>query len=306
MTTNTTFDLSIIIVSYNTRDITKKCLDTIQASLRNAQFQTEIIVFDNASTDGSVEMLQSQEKILNVPSHLSFSLLKSTKNLGFGVGNNRAIEKAKGKVLLLLNTDIEVIDTAIPKLYEFFTNRDNPYNVVGSKLLEKNLHAQPSCGPAYTLWNIFLFLFLQGDRLHITRYSPKTIKTVDWVSGSCFLMKKSDFDKLHGFDEQIFMYMEEVDLFHRAKQKGMTIGFYPNALFIHLGSSSSRQKSQPILQVYNGYLYFYKKHFTLRDMHFLKVLLQLKAYTAFVLGKCIGNAYLITTYGEALKITKSY
>ena len=65
-------DLSIVIVSYNTRDITKKCLDTIQASLRNAQFQTEIIVFDNASTDGSVEMLQSQEKILNVPSHLSF------------------------------------------------------------------------------------------------------------------------------------------------------------------------------------------------------------------------------------------
>lgn len=299
-------DLSIIIVSYNTRDITKKCLDTIQASLRKAQFSTEIIVFDNASTDGSVAMLKSQKQFLSIPSHLFFTLIESNENLGFGVGNNRAIEKAHGKVLLLLNTDIEVIDNAIPQLYEYFTSKKNPFTILGAKLLEKNLHAQPSCGPAYNLWNIFLFLFLQGDRFHITRYSPKTIQEVDWVSGSCFMMLKSVFDKLGRFDENIFMYMEEIDLFHRAKLQNMTIGFYPYALFIHLGSKSSQKRTQPILQVYKGYLYFYKKHFSEREMHFLKVLLQLKAYSAYALGKCIGNNYLITTYEQALEIIKGY
>lgn len=299
-------DLSIIIISYNTIDITKRCLDSIFESFTGKQdFLVEVIVLDNDSTDGTKEMLQhyNHKKVAQSMLHLHFS----KENLGFSKGNNKAVSYARGDTLLLLNSDTESFEGSIQQLYHYFHSKENPFSIVGAKLIERDRSTpQPSCGPAYTLLTIIMFLFLAGDRLHITRYSPDIVKEVAWVSGACFIMKKEEYLALDGFDEGIFMYMEEIDLMHRARIRGMRVGFYPHSRFIHLGSASSQKRTEPIIQVYRGYLYFYKKHHSQIQLVLLKSLLQLKALVALAIGKITGNDYLKNTYEKALAITQDY
>ena len=163
---------------------------------------------------------------------------------------------------------------------------------------------QASSAPFYTLPVVFAALFLKGDHWGASRSSPdKTIKT-DWVSGACIMTKKEYFDKIHGFDEGIFMYMDEVDLLYRAQKAGFNTYFYPHAHFIHLGSASSNGKTFPILQVYKGFLYFYKKHYSRTSLILLKIMLQLKALIALMAGYVINSDYLKKTYAEAFKLAR--
>ncbi len=291
-------ELSIIIISYNTKKITENCLKSVFKSLRNSKIKYEIIVVDNASTDGTVKLLTSlQVKDLRV--------VLNKENVGFVKANNQAAKTARGEYLLFLNSDIIVINSAIEKLYNFYKQNEKKINFLGGKLLNKDLTPQPSCGPMYSLPVVFAHLFLKGDYWGLTRYSPDETKEVDWISGACILTKKIFFNQLGGFDEKIFMYMDEVDLFFRAKKNGLRIFFYPKAQFIHLGSASSGSRTYPIIQVYRGLLYFYKKHFNRPISIFsLKFMLKLKARIAILLGKLLGNKYLINTYEEALKMVK--
>ena len=297
-------DLSIIIISYNTREITKKCLETVCTSLSAANFTSEIIILDNNSTDNSVEMLKFFLKKQN--QILKFKLIQSDINLGFAKGNNEAVKHSSGETLLFLNSDIEVLDDAIPKLFQYFKSPENRFQFVGGKLFDKNgTTPQASCGPFFSLPVIFAFLFLRGDYWGFTRWSPNHIREVDWVSGACFIGKKSDYESLEGFDENIFMYMDEIDLFFRAKKRGIRLGFYPEARFIHLGSASSNERTEPILQVYKGYLYFYKKHFSPLKLAVLKSMLQLKAVISLCIGFITNNKYLKKTYEQAWKNCKT-
>lgn len=297
-------DLSIVIISYNTREITRKCIETIMRSLSfDKEITAEIIIFDNTSTDGSVEEIKNEKrKIKN--KNVQLKIIESKENIGFGRGNNEAVKHAEGKCLFFLNSDIEVIEDAIPELYNFVIRKKNPFNFLGGKLLNKDLSPQSSCGPYYSLPVIFGALFLGGDYWGLTRYSPNKTQKADWVSGACFICKKTDFDLLGGFDKKIFMYMEEIDLFYRARKKNMTIGFYPSARFIHLGSASSTKRTQPILHVYNGFLYLYKKHHSRLQLQILKNMLQLKALVALWIGRLTKNKYLTDTYEKAFQITQ--
>lgn len=296
--------LSIIIVSYNTAELTKKCVESVVKSLSKASFESEIIIWDNGSIDNTKQEISDlKQKIKNKKIYLKYFF--NHKNLGFAKGNNKAVEQAQGKYLLFLNTDIEVINDSIQKLYYYFISQKE-FQFVGAKLFEKDgVTPQSSCGPAYNLKNAFISLFLRGDYLKITRYSPNSIKNVDWVSGACFICEKKIFYKLEGFDENIFMYMDEIELFLRAKKKGYKIGFYPFAHFIHIGSASSSSRKNPIIQVYKGYIYLYKKHYGKKDLKILLFMLKLKAKVAYLIGKIFRNEYLKKTYGEALEICKN-
>ena len=110
------------------------------------------------------------------------------------------------------------------------------------------------------------------------------------------------YERLGGFDKDIFMYMEEVDLLYRAKKLGLNTFFYPKSQIIHLGSASSNGKTFPILQVYKGFLFFYKKHYSKFELFILRLILKLKAIIAYLIGKIKGNRYLIETYEEAFKL----
>lgn len=296
--------LSIIIPSFNTAKITQNCLDSIYESMTKTpagcpELDYEIIVVDNASTDGSVTMLREYQK-----THPHLKLIENKTNEGYVKANNEAVKQAQGEYILFLNSDIIVLNEAIPQLLSYYQHHEDTIQFLGGKLLNKNGSPQASAGPFFSLPVIFAFLFLRGDYWGLTRYSPDTVKKVGWVSGACILTKKHYFEALSGFDEGIFMYMDEIDLLYRAHQRHFATYFYPQARFIHLGSASSQGKTFPILQVYKGYLYFYKKHSSPAALFLLKTMLELKALVGFLIGKMVRNDYLITTYEKALKLVQ--
>lgn len=294
---NNEIELSIIILSYNTAELTKQTIESIYRATELSTNRFEIIVLDNASQDNSVSVLRQLSQKNN-----NLHIIEHKENSGFSKGNNIASKQAKGEYLLFLNSDIIVQNRGIDVLLSYLKEHKTEAQFVGGKLLNKDHSDQASCGPFYTLPVVFAALFLRGDYWGLTRYSPNQVKQVDWVSGACILTKKISFEKIGRFDEGIFMYMEEIDLLYRAKKQGMHACFVPKARFIHLGSASSGGKTYPILQVYKGFLYFYKKHYDPSAVALLKGMLQLKARVAILLGTLTGRRYLIETYGKAQKI----
>ena len=291
-------DLSIVIVSYNTKKVTEDCIESINRSLTNTKIKYEIVLVDNDSRDGSAQALQkiAQNKV----NQLSYS--QTGSNLGFGRGNNFGVKKAVGKYILLLNTDTIVLNRAIEKLYNFYVENEKEVHFLGAKLLNLDLTPQPSACRFFTLPVIFATLLLKGDYWGLTRSSPDKFCQVDWISGACIMTTKKHYQRLGGFDKNIFMYMEEVDLLYRAKKLGLNTFFYPASQIIHLGSASSNGKTFPILQVYKGFLFFYKKHYSIFHLFALRLILKFKALIAYLIGKIRGNQYLIKTYEEAFKL----
>ena len=288
--------LSIIVINYNTKEVTNQCLVSILDSLREQDLNFEIILIDNASTDGSLDFFSklSQE----IP---QINYIYNKKNLGFSKANNQGLKLAKGEYILLLNSDTIILNKAINKLLDFYQKNEDRIHFLGPKLLNRDFSPQPSAGYFFNLLVTFAVLFLKGDRIGLTRFSPSKIKKIDWISGACILTKKKILKKISGFDENIFMYMDEVDLLYRAKQKGYSTFLYPEVKIIHYGSASSN-KTYPILQLYNGLIYFYKKHYSPLLLFFLKFMLYFKAIIGILVGRIFKSRYLIETYSQALKI----
>ncbi len=295
-------DLSIIIVSYNTKKLIVGCIESIVKSMVGTKIKYEIIIVDNGSKDGSKEEIERLLRSARNDKKLDQSLIIINKsNLGFGRANNQGVEKANGKTILFLNSDIVVRDRGIEKLYNFFLKQ--PTNtIIGGKLFNLDGTPQSSCGPKYSLLNIFIALFLKGDYLKVTRYSPEVIKKVDWVMGACIMLNKDLFNQVGRFDEGIFMYMEEIDFQYRAKKIDSQIIFYPDAHFTHIGAASSQGRNQPILNVFRGFIYFYKKHGTRIENIILRVILVLKSIIAIGLFLILGKKDDQKLYKEALKI----
>lgn len=296
LVSKSSLELSMLIISYNTKKLLDKCLHSIYQSLVNKSLRFEVIVVDNASTDGSVELVKEL--------YPQVVLIKNSLNVGFGRANNQGIKKAMSKNILFLNSDTEVMDDAIEKLYRYFKTLPQKSGV-GGKLFNPDNTPQPSCGPAYSLWHIFTALFLKGDYLNLTRYSPQRIIKVDWVMGACMVLPREAFREVGGFDEGIFMYMEEIDWQYRAKRQGYQMSFYPDAHFIHTGAGSSQTRTTPILNVFHGFLYYYKKHFPGWRLGVLRVILVLKAVVAIVLFALMHKKEDQKLYFEALKISVS-
>jgi GT2 family glycosyltransferase len=291
-------DLSIVIVSYNTKKITEDCIESINRSLTNTKIKYEIVLIDNDSHDGSAQTFQKIAQ--NKTNRLLY--FQTGSNLGFGRGNNFGVKKANGKHILLLNTDTIILNRAIEKLYYFYVKNEKKVHFLGSKLLNYDLTPQSSACRFFTLPVVFATLLLKGDYLGLTRSSPDKFCQVDWISGACIMTTKKHYQRLGGFDKNIFMYMEEVDLLYRAKKLGLNTFFYPDSQIIHLGSASSNGKTFPILQVYKGFLFFYKKHHTIFHIFALRLILKFKAFIAYFIGKIKGDQYLIQTYEQAFKL----
>ncbi len=286
-------DLSILIVSYNTQNLTLRCLETIFAHPpKNCSY--EVLVLDNNSTDGSPEAIEN--------TYPQVRLFRSKENVGFSKGNNYLARKANGIHVLFLNSDIEILNDALTKMYACYQAHRKEVGFMGGRLLNSTMTPQPSCGHFYTLPVVGAALFLRGDYWGLTRWSSDVFQIVDWVSGACILTTKQAFSALKGFDEHIFMYMEEVDLLFRARRSGVLTALCPDARFIHHGSASSNGRTQPILNVYKGFIYFYKKHYDGFSLFVLKRMLQLKAIVGYGLGVVTQNHYLQQTYGKALRL----
>jgi len=282
--------VSIIILSWNTKELLKNCLESLK------DLKVEIIVVDNDSTDGSPQMVEGEFP--------KVKLIKNQKNLGFGAGNNQGMKMAKGDYFLLLNSDTVVKDKAPLKMVEFLA-KNKEVGAVGCKLLNSDGSPQPSAGPFPNLWVSAVMLFAEHWLGDLVRSSFSKVKEVDWVMGAALMVRREVIKKAGLMDEGIFMYMDEVEWCYRIKKAGFKVMFYPGAEIIHLlGGSSTTGRRDPILNIYRGLLYFYRKHYPSWQLSILKTMLKLKAMMAFFLGKLTGNRYLKQTYAEALKISR--
>lgn len=290
--------LSIVILNYNTKDLTLQCIKSIQDNykkqLESGEF--EIIIVDNNSTDDSVFSIK--KKVLSIE---NIKFLENKENVGFSRGNNIGAKEARGKYLLFLNSDTEVLDNGLLGMIDFLEKNER-IGILGAKLKNIDGSNQPSCGKFYNLVNIALMLF-GGGRLGLLRFSPKKIQNVDWVSGAALMIRSDLFKILCGFDEKLFMYMEDMELCYRVIEKKYIICFYPGLEILHKERGSSN-KEFAIVNIYKGLIYFYKKHKNKLQYILLKILLILKAGIAIFIGLLTNNKNLTNTYKKALQFNK--
>lgn len=252
-------DVSIIIVNWNTREILSDCLRSVYEQTSNIDF--EVIVVDNKSSDGSVNMVKN-----NFPWVL---LLENNINRGFAAANNQGIEISKGRYVLLLNSDTVVLDKAIEKTIAFAEVHPKAA-VVGCKVLNPDRSLQSSCFmlPSIlnlTLWVTYLYkLFPKSSffgRERMNWWDRDSVMDVDVITGCFMLVRREAIEQVGTMDEQFFMYFEETDWCYRFKQAGWMNVFMPEAEIIHLGGASSRQvRIKTVNQWRKSMLLFYKKH----------------------------------------------
>lgn len=281
--------LSIVVLSFNTKKLTLDCIHSIlniyKKDIDNGEI--EIIVSDNNSQDGTVESLKKEKKV---------KIVENDKNYGFSKGNNIGARKAFGKYLLFLNSDTLIKDAGFLGMIKFMEQNEK-VGILGAKLTNPNKTVQKSCGNFYTFFNLLFTLF--GKDV-LVRKSPDKIQRVDWVSGASLMIRKDLFNVLKGFDEDFFMYIEDMELCLRTKKLGYQTYFYPNVGLIHreLGSGN---RSFAILSIYKGILLLYKKHFGWQ-YPFARFILFIKASLSLAIGVFTNNNYLKKTYFEALRI----
>ncbi len=249
-------DLSILIVSWNTRDLLAQCLASVYACPPAGEF--EIIVVDNASADGSADMIRERFPLVR--------LLALERNAGFAGGNNLAINISRGHYLLFLNPDTVVVPGAIETLLNFM-DKTPATGAAGSMLLNPDGTLQPSCYPAPTLgrelWRLFHFdIFYPLALYPMNRWPTDLPRTVDTVQGASFIVRREVIDKVGAFDESFFMYSEEVDWCLRIRRAGWQIYWVPGSRVIHYGGQSTRQVAPAMfLQLYRAKVQYFRKHY---------------------------------------------
>lgn len=253
-------DLSIIIVNYNVKEFLKNLLYSIKKAAQN--FSTEIIVVDNASDDGSVEMIK--EKFPEV------ILIENKSNVGFGKANNQGLKIAKGRFILLINPDTLVAEDTFQKMIEFFDSHLD-VGMAGCKILNPDGTLQLACrrsfpGPwtAFTKVTGLSSLFPKSKlfaRYNLTYLDENQTYEVDAISGSFMMLRKEVYDKVGGFDEQFFMYGEDLDLCYRIQKAGYKIFYVHTTQIIHYKGESTKRSSLDETKIfYQAMHLFVKKH----------------------------------------------
>lgn len=285
--------LSIVVLSYNTKLLTVRCIRSVASVYNNLiGKELEIILTDNGSTDGTIDTVKNLK--------LGIRIVENKENLGFSKGNNKGAKVSSGKYLLFLNSDTEIKDEGFFKMADFLDN-NSQVGIVGGRLLNSDGTVQKSAGSFYNLINL-LFVLLGGERVGMVRESPNKAAKVDWVSGASMMVRKNIFEKLKGFDENFFMYIEDMELCYRFKKIGYQTYFFENIKLFHreLGSSN---RGFAINQIYKGLLYFYKKHKPYWQYLTVKTVLIGKALIALLIGNLTNNTYLKNTYKQALRFS---
>lgn len=280
---------SIIVLTYNSAAHIEKLVKSIYKYNINGNFETVIV--DNASQDDTVG------KILQLKSY-DLKLIQNKENVGFSKGINIGAKEASGKYLLFINPDTQWNDGSINNLISVF-EKDEGTGIVGGKIINDSGKSEKSAGKFLGILGT-LILTLGLDEALGFRFSPGQLQEVDFVSGGFMMVRSDVFRNLGGFDENYFMYVEDMDLCFRAMKQNYKIYFSPNTTIIHEGQGSS-SRSFAIKNIYKSLLYFQKKHGTKLSYFLIKSLLVLKASVLVLLGKIINNKYLVLSYKEALK-----
>jgi len=285
--------LSIIIVSYNTADITINCLKSILTDKGLNLTPFEIIVIDNNSHDDSIKKIEALKKD-------SLKIIKNNFNAGFGKANNQGLKIAQGNYILYLNSDTIILHSAISQSLDWLCSHPESC-ICTAQLLSQDGTIQASGGYFPNLANVFTWCLSLDDLPLVNRlvkplhphtptfYTKDKFYTLDhpqdWVTGAFMLTRKPLLDKTSGFDENYFMYGEEVELSYRIKQatNNNQVWYLVGPQIVHLGGASAQNKLDPILNEYRGILSFFKKHRSLWQYPLVRGLLKINAFTRFII-----------------------
>ena len=250
--------MSIIIVNWNTRDILADCLESILADIGLPEAAgMEVYVVDNASADESVAMLRNRFPWVK--------LIENTVNVGFARANNQAIRICKSDYLLLLNSDTKVLPGALQALVKFMDETPQA-GAAGSLLLNPDQTLQHSCYRVPTLFGEAWRLLHLDSLYRIVLYDMKSwsqerVRQVEVIQGASFVVRRQVVETVGMFDEDYFMYTEEVDWCDRILQAGWKIFWVPQSKVIHYGGQSTRQAAQSMfLRLYESKIIFFRKH----------------------------------------------
>lgn len=270
-------DLSVIIISYNTKDTTFECINRILDSFKSTpKFTAEIIVVDNASTDGSVEMI----KTIKNKENIEIKRIFNTENTGFARANNEGLALAEGKYILFLNSDAFVHDINFEDLM-YYMDKNPEVGVLTVKVMLPDGSIDKASHRGFpTIWNSFTYftklekLFCKFPKLskifgyyHLTHLDLNTIHEIDSPSGAFYLTRSEIMKKVNGFDTAFFMYGEDLDLSYRIKELGYKIIYYPLFRVTHLKYQSGLKKNKVGVQkqttnhFFQAMDIFYDKHF---------------------------------------------
>ena len=254
--------VSVVIVSYNTRELTLRCLRELIHNLENEAIAAEIWVVDNASKDGSAAAVEREFAQVN--------LIASPHNLGFGPANNLAFERARGRFLLLLNSDAFVHAGAVKTLVGFLCDSENArVGAVGPQLLNADGSLQRSCWKFPSPLRSWLEALGAARVLgahprwgDYYRWAHDEVRGVDFVIGAALLVRRKVYDEIGGFDPAFFLYAEETDWQRRMRADGWEIVFVPQAQVTHLGGASGAgEKARVSTLFWQGQERYIVKHF---------------------------------------------
>jgi hypothetical protein len=251
------YDLSIIVVSWNTIGVTKSCLESIVANC--CDLATETLVVDNASSDGSPEMIRDEFRTV--------TLIQSDTNVGFAKANNVALRKAHGKYVCLINSDVVVHPDCLQTLFEFMET--NPgVGIIGPKMMTPRGTPGPSCmrRPSLGLCASQAFgLHRISNRfeLHMDNYDAEVAQDVPVLNGWFWMVRASALEEVGLLDERFFMYGEDIDWCTRFWKYGWRVVYLPTASSTHLaGASSARDPVRFYIQLQQARLQYWRYHYS--------------------------------------------
>jgi GT2 family glycosyltransferase len=252
-------DVTVSIVNWNTRDELRECLRTV---LAQEGVETEVVVVDNASSDGSAQMVQDEFADRAI-------LIANTSNIGFGAGHNQSMRIARGRYVFLLNPDGRLLEPDVLSRMIDYMDGDEKVGILGPRILNPDGSLQfsarrfPTMLAAafrHTLWGKLFPNNRFVRRYMMTDWAHDHTTTVDWVSGAAMLLRREMLDRVGLMDEGYFMYCEDVDLCKRAKIAGWKVVYYPEVAVSHrIGAASDQNPIEMIRQHHKSMLRYFLK-----------------------------------------------
>jgi len=250
--------VSVVIVSWNTRELLRACLQSVREAACDLPGAVGIVVVDNASQDGSAEMVRE--------AFPEVDLVRNSLNVGFAAANNQGIRRMRGRYVLLLNPDTEGRAGFLRTLVSFLEAHAET-GAVGPRVLGARGEHQVSCYPLPTLgrelWRLF---HLDGIRPRGTYptslFEATTPQRVESMLGACLLVRRDALEDAGLLDEQFFIYTEEIDLCRRLQDRGWRLYWIPQSVIVHHGGASTTQVAlRMFVELYRSKVQYFRKHF---------------------------------------------
>lgn len=268
--------LSVVVLSWNTRELTLACLRALHAE--TPRHPREIVVVDNGSADGSADAIAA--------AFPDVALLRNAENRGYAEGNNQGARAAHGRFVCLLNSDTEVRPGALDLLVDFLLQHP-AYGAVAPKLVHPDGNVQRACmsfpGLATALcFDTWLGKFPPGawiERRYFMRgFDHLTSRDVDQPPGACFVVDRAEYLAHGGLDPELFLFFNDVDLCRRLWRRGRRIRYLAEAEVVHHGGASTRGYGKFVVTWHRNRLAYYRKHYGRLAMPYLRAIVRMRAF----------------------------